>query len=78
VVTDVETLEESLFGENRYANVVIGEYHGQAVSIALYFHNFPTFLCHLEDLYVKPEMRGKGLGKTMLVYLTKTAVDLGC
>ena len=82
VVTDVETLEESLFGENRYAKVVIGEYQGQAVSFALYFHNFSTFIgrpgLYLEDLYVKPEMRGKGLGKIMLAYLAKTAVDLGC
>ena len=82
VVTDVETLESSLFGENPYAKVVIGEYKGQAVGFALYFHNFSTFLgkpgLYLEDLYVKPQMRGKGLGKIMLAYLAKTAVDLGC
>ena len=82
VVTDLVTLEKSLFGETAYAKVVIGEYKNKPVSFALYFHNFSTFLgkpgLYLEDLYVKPEMRGKGLGKIMLTYLAKTAIDLGC
>ena len=82
VVTDVAILEQSLFGEKPYAKVVIGEYKNKAVSFALYFHNFSTFLgkpgLYLEDLYVRPEMRGKGLGKIMLAYLAKTAIDLGC
>lgn len=82
VVTDVATLEKNLFGKSPYAKVVIGEYKSKPVSFALYFHNFSTFLgkpgLYLEDLYVKPEMRGKGLGKIMLAYLAKTAIDLGC
>ncbi|MCF6319779.1 MAG: GNAT family N-acetyltransferase [Proteobacteria bacterium] len=82
VVTDVKTLENNLFGENKYAQVVIGEYNNIPVSFALYFHNFSTFLgkpgLYLEDLYVKPNMRGKGLGKIMLAYLAKTAIDTGC
>jgi len=82
VVTDVKTLEETLFGETPYAKVVIGEYKNKAVVFALYFHNFSTFLgrpgLYLEDLYVNPDMRGKGLGKIMLSYLAKTAIDLGC
>ncbi len=82
VVTDLVTLEKSLFGETAYAKVVIGEYNNKPVSFALYFHNFSTFLgkpgLYLENLYVKPEMRGKGLGKIMLAYLAKTAIDLGC
>ena len=82
VVTDVETLKNNLFGENQYAKVVIGEYNDIPVSFALYFHNFSTFLgkpgLYLEDLYVKPEMRGKGMGKIMLAYLAKTAIDSGC
>ena len=82
VVTDVETLKNSLFGEQQYAKVVIGEYKNIPVSFALYFHNFSTFIgkpgLYLEDLYVKPEMRGNGLGKIMLAYLAKTAIDLGC
>lgn len=82
VVTDVETLENNLFGENQYAKVVIGEYKAVPVSFALYFHNFSTFLgkpgLYLEDLYVKPEMRGKGLGKILLAFLAKTAIEKGC
>jgi len=82
VVTDVTTLEESLFGETSYAKVVIGEYKNKPVSFALYFHNFSTFLgrpgLYLEDLYVKSEIRGKGLGKIMLSYLAKIAVNLNC
>ncbi len=82
VVTDEITLEKSLFGKNKYAKVVIGEYQGNAVAFALYFHNFSTFLgrpgLYLEDLFVKPSMRGKGLGKIMLAYLAKTAIDLKC
>ncbi len=82
VVTDVETLKQSLFGKIPYAKVVIGEYKNIPVSFALYFHNFSTFLgkpsLYLEDLYVTSEMRGKGLGKILLAYLAKTATDQGC
>lgn len=82
VVADVATLESTLFGENPYAKVVIGDYMGKPEAFALYFHNYSTFLgrpgLYLEDLYVNPQMRGKGLGKIMLAFLAKTAVDLNC
>ncbi|MEP1446677.1 MAG: GNAT family N-acetyltransferase [Paraglaciecola sp.] len=82
VVTDEVTLKNSLFGETPYAKVVIGEYQGKPVSFALYFHNFSTFLgrpgIYLEDLYVQPEMRGKGLGKILLGYLASLAIELNC
>lgn len=82
VVADEATLKESLFGDIPYAKVVIGEYNGVAVSFALYFHNFSTFLgrpgIYLEDLYVQPNMRGKGLGKILLGYLASLALELNC
>lgn len=82
VVATEATLQESLFGETPHAKVVIGEYDGTAVSFALYFHNFSTFLgrpgIYLEDLYVQPLMRGKGLGKILLGYLASLAIELNC
>lgn len=81
VVATEEILRESIF-EQKAAEVIIGEYEGRPVAFALFFHNFSTFLgrpgLYLEDLYVKPEMRGKGIGKIMLSYLAKTAVDRRC
>jgi GNAT superfamily N-acetyltransferase len=80
VATEV-TLEESLFGETRFAHVVIGEYNSQPVGFALFFTNFSTFVgrpgIFLEDLFVLPEHRGKGFGKTLLAFLAKLAVDNG-
>ena len=82
VVATVATLEETLFGEVSYAQVVLGEYQGKAVGYALFFHNFSTFTgrpgIYLEDLYVQPEMRGKGFGKCLLSYLAKLAVEKRC
>ena len=82
VVADEVTLKESLFGNTPHAKVVIGEYNGRPVSFALYFHNFSTFLgrpgIYLEDLYVQPNMRGKGLGKILLGYLASLALELKC
>jgi GNAT superfamily N-acetyltransferase len=82
VIADEATLKQSLFGETPHAKVVIGEYNGVAVSFALYFHNFSTFLgrpgIYLEDLYVQPTMRGKGLGKILLGYLASLAIELNC
>lgn len=81
VVATEEILKESLF-ERKVAEVVIGEYEGKPVGFALFFHNFSTFLgrpgIYLEDLYVKPEMRGKGFGKILLSFLAKLAVDRNC
>jgi GNAT superfamily N-acetyltransferase len=79
LVATIPILEQSLFGEKPYAEVLIGEFKGIAVSYALYFHNFSTFTgrpgIYLEDIYVKPAMRGKGYGKSLLSYLAKLAVD---
>jgi GNAT superfamily N-acetyltransferase len=82
VVADETTLKQNLFGETPHAKVIIGEYHGKPVSFALYFHNFSTFLgrpgIYLEDLYVQPDMRGKGLGKILLGYLASLTKELNC
>ena len=82
VVATEQSLRETLFGDPRYAEALIGEYQGKPVAFALFFHNYSTFMgkpgLYLEDLYVKPEMRGKGLGKIMLSYLANIAVERGC
>jgi GNAT superfamily N-acetyltransferase len=81
VTATEDVLRDSLF-VRKAAEVIIGEYNGKPVSFALFFHNFSTFLgkpgIYLEDLYVKPELRGKGLGKLMLSFLAKLAVDRDC
>ena len=82
VVATHETLRESLFGERRYAEVLIAEQDGTPAGFALFFHNFSTFLgkpgIYLEDLYVKPAFRGSGIGKKLLVYLASLAKRRGC
>ncbi|MGH8298257.1 MAG: GNAT family N-acetyltransferase [Steroidobacteraceae bacterium] len=75
-------LSESLFGERRYAEVVFACSAGKPVGFALFFHNFSTFKgrpgLYLEDLYVRPEARGRGIGKRLLGYLARTAVQRHC
>ncbi|MCA1728383.1 MAG: GNAT family N-acetyltransferase [Actinobacteria bacterium] len=77
-----DLLRESLFGEWQGAEVVIGYRGDEPASFALFFHNFSTFLgrpgIYLEDLYVKPELRGKGIGRAMLAYLAKLAKERDC
>lgn len=81
VVATEDILRESLF-KQKAAEVIIGEYNGEPVGFALFFHNYSTFLgqlgLYLEDLFIVPEMRGKGFGKTMLSFLAKIAVDRNC
>jgi GNAT superfamily N-acetyltransferase len=79
-------LGEKLFGPNGghgpYAEVVIGELEGEAQGFALFFHNFSTFEgkpgIYLEDLFVRPDARGSGLGKALLAYLAGLAVERDC
>ncbi|MGJ7046172.1 GNAT superfamily N-acetyltransferase [Thermoanaerobacterium thermosulfurigenes] len=81
VVATEKLLKESLF-DRKAAEVIIGEYEDKPVGFALFFYNFSTFLrrpgIYLEDLYIKPEMRGKGLDKIMLSFLAKLAVERNC
>jgi GNAT superfamily N-acetyltransferase len=79
---DPAVLGEKLFGPRPYAEVVIGELDGQAQGFALFFHNFSTFEgrpgIYLEDLFVRPEARGSGLGKALLAHLAALAVERDC
>ncbi len=81
VVADEATLEEWLF-DRRAAQVVFALEEGREVGFALFFHNFSTFLgrsgVYLEDLYVRPEHRGKGYGKALLKRLACIALERGC
>jgi GNAT superfamily N-acetyltransferase len=81
-VATEELLREALFGERRFAEVVIAFYHDEPAGFALFFHNFSTFLArpgiYLEDLYVFPHLRGNGIGKALLVYLAQTAKERNC
>ena len=81
VIATEEKLRKTLF-KQKIAEVIIGELGGEPVGFALFFHNYSTFLgqagIYLEDLYIIPEMRGKGFGKTMLKHLAKLAVERDC
>ena len=81
VVTE-EALRDSLFGERRFAEVVLGYLGDDPAGFALFFHNFSTFLgkpgIYLEDLYVRPKFRGVGIGRALLVHLAKLASERGC
>jgi len=82
VVATENDLEQHLFGEVPRAEVLIAEANERAVGFALFFHNFSTFLgqpgIYLEDLFVKPEDRGRGYGKALLTCLASIARDRGC
>jgi len=81
VVATEEILEESLF-KKKTAEVIIGEYQNKPVGFALFFYNFSTFLgrpgIYIEDLFVKLEVRGKGIGKIMLSFLANLAIERKC
>lgn len=81
VITDEATLETWIFDKQK-AEVIFALEDGKEVGFALFFHNFSTFLgragIYLEDLYVKPECRGKGYGKAILKKLAEIAAERGC
>lgn len=81
VVATEEILQEWIF-EKKSAKVLLGEVDGEPMGFALYFHNFSTFLgragIYLEDLYVRPEYRGRGYGKAFLRKLAQIALEEGC
>jgi GNAT superfamily N-acetyltransferase len=82
VTATEEQLVEVLFGSRPSAEVLLAFEQEIAVGFAVFFHNFSTWLgrpgLYLEDLFVKPEMRGKGYGRALLVHLAKIARERGC
>ena len=82
VVATEDILRASLFGPRPAAEVVIAMVDGTAAGFALFFHNFSTFIgkpgIYLEDLFVLPEMRGRGIGKALLRHLASLAVRRDC
>jgi GNAT superfamily N-acetyltransferase len=77
-----DILRDSLFGSRPAAEVLLGYLGDGPVAFAVFFHNFSTFLgrsgLYLEDLFVIPEMRGKGFGRALLVELAKIARERRC
>jgi GNAT superfamily N-acetyltransferase len=82
VTATEEQLVEVLFGPRPSAEVMLAFEEDTAVGFAVFFHNFSTWLgrpgLYLEDLFVKPEVRGKGYGRALLVHLAKIARERGC
>jgi GNAT superfamily N-acetyltransferase len=82
VTADIDTLRDSFFSEKSNAESYIGYLNGEPVAYSIYFYNFSSFLgkkgMYLEDLFVLPEHRSKGIGKKILAFLAKKAVSEGC
>jgi len=77
-----EKVRASLFGARPDAEVVIAEVGAEPAGFALFFHNYSTFLAqrglYLEDLFVLPEHRGRGVGRALLAHLARLALERGC
>ena len=82
VVATEDGLRRTLFGERPYAEALIARLDGVPAGFALYFHNYSTFLgkpgLYLEDLFVEPGQRGKGIGRALLQRLAAIALERGC
>ncbi|MEJ5263287.1 MAG: GNAT family N-acetyltransferase [Ignavibacterium sp.] len=82
VVTTEEHLEKVIFGPQKFVEVLIAELNGALAGQTIFFHNFSTFVgrpgLYIEDLYVRPEFRGKGIGKALLNEVIKLAKDRNC
>jgi GNAT superfamily N-acetyltransferase len=82
VVATEAMVRESFFGAAPHAQAVIARVGGEAVGFMIWFSTYSTFLSrpgiYLEDLFVLPAWRGKGIGKALLRHLARIAVDRGC
>ena len=81
-VATPDLLHSALFGERPSAEAVIAEWQGEPAGFALFFHNFSTWLgkpgLYLEDLFVREDRRGRGIGKALLLHLARIARERGC
>ena len=81
-VATEDDLRRTLFGERPQAEVVVAEWAGEPAGFALFFHSYSTFLArhglYLEDLFVRPEHRGRGIGRALLAHLARLALARGC
>jgi GNAT superfamily N-acetyltransferase len=81
-VATEEKLRDTLFGARPDAEVIIARVDGEPMGFALFFHNYSTFLAqrgmYLEDLFVKPSARGKGVGYALLSELARIAIERDC
>jgi len=82
VTASVDKIKKTIFSGSSNAETILAFYNNQPVGFALYFFNYSTFKAkkglYLEDLFVNPDMRGKGFGKKLLVHLAMIAKDEGC
>jgi GNAT superfamily N-acetyltransferase len=82
VAATEEGLRSALFGAKPAAEVAIGRFGGEPVGFALFFHDFSTFAgrpgMYLEDLYVRPSVRGRGFGEALLAHVARLACERGC
>ncbi len=82
VVATEKLLKDNLFGKRKFAEVLIAKFNGEDVGFSLFFHNFSTFLgkpgIYLEDIYVRENLRNKGIGKALLIEIVKIAQERGC
>ena len=82
VTADEGTLRSSLFGSPKVAEAILAEANGMAVGYAIFFHNFSTFKgkagLYLEDIFVKPAFRGRGIGKRLFCRVAAIARERGC
>jgi GNAT superfamily N-acetyltransferase len=82
VTATEDLLRRNLFGEHFTAEVILARLNGAEAGFAVFFHNFSTFLgkpgIYLEDLYVRPEFRGQGCGKAVMIHLARLASQRDC
>lgn len=82
VTGDATALTQHLFGQRSYAEALLAQWSGNPIGFALFFHNYSTFLTkpgiYLEDLFVLPDYRGRGIGRELIRQVARIAVDRGC